>query len=182
MKFCSQCGNSVSQHIPQGDSRLRYVCDHCQTIHYQNPNIVAGCVPVWGTQVLLCRRAIEPRKGFWTLPAGFMENLETTQEGAARETWEEAHAKVDIGELYCVFNIPQISQVYMMYRGEIVDGLFGVGEESIEVGLFDEESIPWDDLAFPSVQHTLQHYFADRKSDQFPMHLETIGTRIDETG
>ncbi|PTQ90709.1 NUDIX hydrolase [Agitococcus lubricus] len=174
MKFCSACGHPVVQKIPQGDSRLRYVCESCETIHYQNPHIICGCLPTWQDKVLLCKRGIEPRYGLWTLPAGFMENLETTQEGAARETWEEAHAKVKIGELYCVFNIPQISQVYMMYRGEIIDGQFGVGEESIEAGLFDEESIPWDDLAFASIKRTLRYFFADRKLGHFPVRVEDL--------
>lgn len=174
MNFCSDCGAKVVHKVPAGDNRPRYVCEACETIHYQNPKIICGCLPVWEDKVLLCKRGIEPRYGLWTLPAGFMENGETTQEGAARETWEEAAAKVRIGELYCVFNIPQISQVYLMYRGEIIDGNFGVGEESIEAGLFAEEAIPWDELAFPSIKRTLRYYFSDRKLGQFPVRVEDL--------
>lgn len=174
MKFCSNCAHPVSHKIPAGDSRLRYVCDQCQTIHYQNPKVIVGCLPVWEGKVLLCKRGIEPRYGLWTLPAGFMENGETTQEGAARETWEEAEARVQIHELYCVFNIPQIDQVYLMYRGELLDGQFGVGEESIEAGLFAEEDIPWDELAFPSIKRTLRYFFADRQLQHYPIRVEDL--------
>ena len=128
MKFCSNCGSQVTQRIPEGDSRPRYICDDCNIVHYQNPNIIAGCLPVWGDKVLLCRRAIEPRYGFWTLPAGFMENGETVAEGAARETWEEAEADVRELTLYTVFNIPYINQVYMLHRAHLVDGKFGIGD------------------------------------------------------
>ena len=121
MKFCSHCGNPVSQKVPEGDNRLRHVCDHCQTIHYQNPRIVAGCLPVWGRRVLLCRRAIHPRYGFWTLPAGFMENGETVEQAARRETYEEACARVGELQLYTLFDLPHINQVYMLFRGELAD-------------------------------------------------------------
>ena len=174
MKFCSDCGHTVVQKIPVGDNRLRFVCEQCETIHYQNPKIICGCLPTWEDKVLLCKRGIEPRYGLWTLPAGFMENLETTQEGAARETWEEANARIRVGAAYCIFNIPQISQVYVMYRGEIIDGEFGVGEESIEAGLFSEEAIPWDDLAFASIKRTLRYFFADRKLGHFPVRVEDL--------
>ena len=179
MKFCSQCGHSVSQHIPQGDARLRYVCDQCHTIHYQNPNIVAGCLPTWGSQVLLCRRAIEPRKGYWTLPAGFMENGETMAEGAARESFEEAEAVVINPHLYCLYDIPNIGQIYSIYITELKDGAYGIGSESLDCALFTEEDIPWDKLAFEAVRRTLKSYFADRKQydnhEDFPIHQELIG-------
>lgn len=177
MNFCSHCGHAVEHRIPDGDSRLRHVCPQCATVHYQNPKIIAGCLPVWGDQVLLCRRAIEPRHGYWTLPAGFMENGETIAEGAARETWEEAEANVRDLQLYTVYNIPYISQVYMLHRAELVEGRFGVGVESLECRLFSEDEIPWDELAFPSVKKTLRHYFEDRRTGHFPLHVEDIRPR-----
>lgn len=174
MNFCSHCGHPVVQKVPEGDSRERFVCENCLTIHYQNPKIVCGCVPVWQDKVLLCRRAIEPRRGLWTLPAGFMENGETTPEAAARETWEEAAARVAMGELYAVFNIRHINQVYMMFRAELQDGVYGVGEESLETRLFHEEEIPWDELAFPSITRTLRYYFEDRKTGVFPFRMRDL--------
>ena len=174
MKFCSQCGHSVSQHIPQGDSRLRYVCDHCQTIHYQNPNIVAGCLPTWGTQVLLCRRAIEPRKGYWTLPAGFMELDETTAQGAARETDEEAGAQFEMGPLFSLLNVPRVGQVHLFYRATLLSDQFNPGFETLEARLFAEEEIPWDELAFRTVKETLERYFSDRRNGAFGIHCIDI--------
>ena len=174
MNFCSHCGHAVEHRIPEGDSRPRHICPSCNTIHYQNPRIIAGCLPVWDGKVLLCRRAIEPRYGFWTLPAGFMENGETVAEGAARETWEEAEANVSDLRLYTIFNIPYINQVYMLHRGELVEGRYGVGVESLECRLFSEDEIPWDELAFPSIRKTLRHYFADRDSGEFPVRVEDL--------
>jgi ADP-ribose pyrophosphatase YjhB (NUDIX family) len=174
MNYCSHCGHPVVLRQPEGDSRPRYVCDHCQTVHYQNPRIVCGCLPVWEERVLLCRRAIEPRYGFWTLPAGFMENGETTPEAAARETWEEAAARVTLGELYTIFNIRHINQVYMLFRAELVGGEYGVGEETLETRLFAEHEIPWDELAFPSITRTLRYYFEDRKSGQYPLRMRDL--------
>lgn len=174
MNFCSQCGQPVVQRIPDGDSRPRYVCGGCHTVHYQNPKVVCGCLPVWQDQVLLCRRAIEPRRGFWTLPAGFMENGETTPEAAARETREEAAAEVVIGEPYALFNIRHINQVYVMFRAELKDGVFGVGEESLECRLFSEAEIPWDELAFPTIARTLRYFFEDRKIGSFPFRMRDI--------
>ena len=174
MNFCSKCGHTVEHRIPEGDSRLRHICPSCHTVHYQNPNIIAGCLPVWQGKVLLCRRAIEPRYGFWTLPAGFMENGETVAEGAARETWEEAEANVSNLKLYTIFNIPYINQVYMLFRGDLVDGKYGVGVESLETRLFDEDEIPWDELAFRSVKLTLRHYFSDRIKNEYPVHMSDL--------
>jgi ADP-ribose pyrophosphatase YjhB (NUDIX family) len=179
MKFCSQCGNAVTLMIPAGDNRMRHVCGHCATVHYENPRIVAGCLPVWRDQVLLCRRGIEPRRGYWTLPAGFMENGETTEQAAARETLEEACARVRDLSLYTFFDLPHISQVYMMFRAELVDLDFGVGEESLEVRLFEESQIPWSELAFPTIGRTLECFFADRRQNAFPVRnepLEALGT------
>lgn len=170
MNFCSNCGASVVLRTPEGDNRERFVCDSCQTIHYQNPNIVAGCIPEWDGRILLCKRAIEPRYGLWTLPAGFMENGESTEQAAIRETHEEAGAIIEITDLYGLFSIPHISQVYLLYRGELLNGEYEPGVESLECRLFDEQDIPWDKLAFPVVKETLERYFADRKrSNGFPL-------------
>ncbi|PZP23848.1 NUDIX hydrolase [Pseudomonas kuykendallii] len=174
MKFCNQCGGTVSERIPAGDNRPRFVCDQCQLVHYQNPRIVAGCLPVWGEQVLLCRRAIEPRRGFWTLPAGFMENGETTEQAASRETLEEACARVSGLQLYTVFDLPHISQVYMLFRAELVDLDFAAGDESLEVKLFHEAEIPWSELAFPTIGRTLEWFFADRPNALFPVRSEPL--------
>ena len=174
MSFCSQCGNPVAQRTLDGDTRPRYVCDHCHTVHYQNPKVICGCLPVWEDKVLLCRRAIEPRRGFWTLPAGFMENGETTPEAAARETLEEAAAPVDIGDLYAIFNIRHINQVYLMFRANLKEGVFGVGEESLECRLFTEEEIPWDEIAFPTIKRSLYYYFDDRKKGEYPFRMRDI--------
>ena len=174
MKFCSQCGNPLSQKIPQGDNRLRHVCDQCQTIHYQNPRIVAGCLPVWQQQVLLCRRAIQPRSGLWTLPAGFMENGETVEQAAIRETLEEACARVRKLSLYTLFDLPHINQVYMLFRAELADLDFAAGEESLEVQLFDEADIPWSELAFRTVSRTLECFFADRPGQVYPVRSEAV--------
>lgn len=172
MKFCSDCGNSVSLQIPPDDNRLRYVCEHCSTIHYQNPKMVVGSIPLWDEQgepkILLCRRAIEPRMGYWTLPAGFMENNETTSEAAARETLEEAGARIEMHDLYSMVNVPHVHQVHLFYRARLIDLDFQAGTESLEVRLFSELEIPWDDIAFPTVSKTLQLFFADLASDKKP--------------
>ncbi|MFK8047963.1 MAG: NUDIX hydrolase [Halioglobus sp.] len=174
MKFCTQCGNSVTLQIPAGDDRERHVCVRCDIIHYSNPKIIVGCVPHFEGKVLLCKRAIEPRKGYWTLPAGFMENGETTPQGAARETWEEAEARVSNLELYRVFDVPYISQVYMFYRCDLDNGEYGVGPESLETNLYLEEEIPWDEIAFPVVRETLKEFFADLPSQSFPVRVSSI--------
>ncbi len=174
MKFCSECGNAVEVGIPQGDNRPRHVCSSCGTIHYQNPKIVVGCIPVWDDRVLLCRRAIEPRYGFWTVPAGFMENGETSQQGAARETLEEASARVAIEGLYTLFNLPHINQIYLLYRSRLLDLDFGAGDESLEVALFREDEIPWEQMAFPVITESLKLYFADRAQGEFPLRGGTI--------
>ncbi|NIA01194.1 MAG: NUDIX domain-containing protein [Planctomycetia bacterium] len=173
MKFCSSCGASVILRIPDGDNRERYVCDDCQTIHYQNPNIVAGCIPEWEGRILLCKRAIEPRYGLWTLPAGFMENGETTEQAALRETLEEAGAQVEIAGLFGIFSIPHISQVYLLYRGELCNGFYEPGPESLECRLFEEHEVPWEKLAFPVMQETLQRYYKVR-AHGFPLQRGAI--------
>jgi ADP-ribose pyrophosphatase YjhB (NUDIX family) len=174
MKFCSSCGSSVARRVPNGDNRERFVCDACGTIHYQNPKIVTGCLPVYGDQILLCRRAIAPRSGLWTLPAGFLENGETSTQGAIRETLEEACANVAVEGLYTIFNLPHISQVYMFFRAELLDLDFRPGWESTDVRLFREHEVPWDELAFPVIHDTLRHYFADRASGVFPVRVGDI--------
>ena len=174
MKFCSECGSQVEYLIPQGDNLKRYVCTHCETIHYQNPRIIAGCIPTYEDKVLLCKRAIQPQYGFWTLPAGFMENDETTEQAAERETWEEALAKVQDLSLYGLYSIPHINQVYLMYRGHLAIPEFSPGTESLETRLFSENEIPWDELAFPVVHKTLKHYFAEHKQNSFSLHTGAI--------
>jgi len=174
MKFCSQCGHSVSRRIPEGDDRLRHVCDHCHTIHYHNPLIVVGCLPVYRERILLCRRAIEPRRGCWTLPAGYMENGETTLEGARRETWEEAGAEVRDQVLYRLYDLPHVNQVYMFYRAVLPAPVFSAGEESLEVRLFDEGELPWQQLAFPVVRQVLEDYLGDRTTGQFRVQVARV--------
>ena len=183
MKYCSQCAALLEQRIPQGDDRARDVCPACGTVFYQNPKIIAGCLPVWQDQVLLCKRGIEPRYGLWTLPAGFMENGETTQAAAARETLEEACLALDPVhlDLYCYLNIPRISQVYVIFRARIPRLEFAPGHESLEVALFAEPDIPWDQIAFPSIEVSLRHYFTDRATGDFPVHLEDIQRRPPST-
>ncbi|MCK0715569.1 NUDIX hydrolase [Chromohalobacter sarecensis] len=173
MNFCSQCGQTVRFAIPEGDDRGRFLCDACGTIHYQNPRIVAGTLPVAGERVLLCRRAIAPRMGYWTLPAGYMENGETTSEAAMRETREEACAEVDLEGLYTLINLPHINQVYMIFRGAL-RGDYASGPESLEVALFEEAEIPWHELAFPTIERTLRHYFDDRRGGDYPLHVSDI--------
>lgn len=173
MNFCSQCGHRIQRIIPEGDDRLRDVCPSCGTIHYSNPVIVAGTLPVHGSRVLLCQRAIEPGYGLWTLPAGFMENGETTVEAALRETREEAGALVQHAVLYTVLDIPRFNNVYMIFRSEF-DGEFSAGIESLQVALFEEEEIPWDQIAFETVRRTLKLFFADRKQGHFPLHQGAI--------
>jgi ADP-ribose pyrophosphatase YjhB (NUDIX family) len=174
MKYCSQCGGEIALSVPSGDNHLRHVCTACGMIHYQNPKMVVGCIPEWEDKILLCRRAIEPRHGLWTLPAGFMENGETTAEGAARETWEEAGARIEIGPLYTLFNLPHIDQVYFMFRARLLDLDYKPGIETLEARLFTEQEIPWDQLAFRTIKATLELYFRDRADGDFSFHIGDI--------
>jgi ADP-ribose pyrophosphatase YjhB (NUDIX family) len=174
MKFCSNCGAPVTRKVPPGDSIPRYVCDSCNAIHYQNPRMVVGCIVEWEDRVLLCRRGIEPRHGLWTVPAGYMENGETTYQGAIRETLEEANARVEIGPLYALYNIPHISQVYMLFRARLLDLDFRAGAETLDVRLFAETEIPWNALAFATVRNTLTHYYSDRRDGEYRFHMGTI--------
>jgi ADP-ribose pyrophosphatase YjhB (NUDIX family) len=179
MKFCSSCGSRLVEKIPRDDDRRRHVCPGCDTVHYQNPKIVTGCLPVWEDSVLLCRRAIEPRSGYWTVPAGFMELDETVEQGAVRETWEEARAQVEIQAPYSMFNLPHVNQLYVIYRARLKNLDFRPGPESEDVRLFAEQDIPWDNLAFGTVRQTLRFFFRDRQGGRFPMRTGTIVPQAD---
>jgi ADP-ribose pyrophosphatase YjhB (NUDIX family) len=174
MKFCSNCGAPVVLKVPAGDNLPRHVCEACFTIHYQNPRMVIGCIPEWEGQVLLCRRAIEPRYGLWTLPAGFMENGETVAQAAQRETLEEARARVALTDMFAVLSVPHVDQVHIFYRARLLDLDFGPGSESLDVKLFPEAAIPWQELAFRTVTTALRHYYADRKAGSFAFHAGEI--------
>jgi ADP-ribose pyrophosphatase YjhB (NUDIX family) len=186
MKFCSECSYPVSFVVPPDDNRLRYVCTHCGVIHYQNPKMVIGSIPVWEAEgevsVLLCKRAIEPRCGYWTLPAGFMENDETTSDAALRETIEEAGARIELLPLFSLLNVPHVHQVHMFYRANLLDLEYAAGIESLEVKLFTEANIPWDDIAFPTVSHTLELFFSDwekvRRGGVFSFHTHDIREKM----
>ncbi len=174
MNYCTECGRRVELRIPEGDGLPRHVCTACGKVHYVNPLVVVGCVPEHGEQVLLCKRAIEPRYGYWTIPAGFMEIGETIAQGAARETLEEALARVEIHDLCAVVDVVHARQVHLMFRATLLDGDFGAGEESLEVGLFREEEIPWDDIAFLSVRFALEKFFEDRAAGVRRLHTTVI--------
>ena len=174
MNYCSHCGAPVVLRIPSGDNLPRHICTQCNIVHYQNPKMVIGTLPEWQDKVLLCRRAIEPRAGFWTLPAGFMENAETTAQAAVRETLEEAHARIELGELYTLINVPHINQVHMMYRARLLNLDFSAGMETLEVALYDESDIPWREIAFRTVAMTLKHFYADRKAGEYRFRVGDI--------
>jgi ADP-ribose pyrophosphatase YjhB (NUDIX family) len=174
INFCSACGAPVELRVPAGDSLPRHVCIRCSVVHYRNPKLVVGTLPVWADQVLLCRRAIEPCYGKWTLPAGFMENHETVAAAALRETEEEAGAHVELGEMYTVISVPHISQVHVIYRARLLDLDFAAGEETLEIGMFREHEIPWNEIAFRTIGLTLRHYFADRRIGCYPFHTGEI--------
>lgn len=174
MNYCSHCGATVTHKVPVGDNLPRHVCDQCERIHYHNPKIVAGCIPEWEGQVLLCRRAIEPRLGLWTFPAGFMELGESTEQAAVRETMEEAQADVTIAGLYAVLSLPHIGQVYLVFRGRMTAPTFMAGPESLDVRLFSLSAIPWETMAFPVVSEALRRYVADAKNGEFPVHLASL--------
>lgn len=171
MKYCSSCGGAVSLRVPPDDNRERHICDDCGIVHYKNPLVVVGCVAERDGKVLLCKRAIEPRYGYWTVPAGFMELGETAGGGAARETLEEALATVELGHLFALVDVVDAGQVHLFYTGKLV-GDFGVGEESLESALFSEDEIPWDDIAFHSGRFALEKYFED--------HSKSCGVHVQE--
>jgi ADP-ribose pyrophosphatase YjhB (NUDIX family) len=174
VNYCSHCGTRLFHEIPPGDDRQRDVCHHCGLIHYQNPKLVVGCIPEWEGQILLCRRAIEPYVGKWTLPAGYLENGETVAEGAIREVHEEAGAQVSHLIPYALYNLSFISQIYLLFRARLAEQHWSAGSESLEVRLFDETDIPWEQIAFTVIYKTLQRYFADRRRGQFPFFIGDI--------
>lgn len=178
MNFCSHCGSPVGRKVPPGDHLPRFVCDHCGTIHYQNPKLVVGCVPEDGGRILLCKRAIEPRRGYWTVPAGFMENGETLQQAAERESHEEALARVEVGSLLAIVHVLHAHQVHVFFRARLAEPEFGVGPESLESKMVAEAEVPWDDLAFPSITFTLRRYFEDRAAGVERHHYTSFDHRL----
>lgn len=174
MKFCSNCASPVSKQTPPGDNRPRFCCAVCDTIHYQNPNMVLGTIPVFQDQILLCRRAIEPRHGYWTLPAGFMEHHETVAEGAARETREEAGIEFELGDVFSILSVPHVGQVHLFYLANMTSPDIDPGPETLEAALFSESDIPWDQIAFQTVERTLRWFFEDRASQQWAVHSGDI--------
>jgi ADP-ribose pyrophosphatase YjhB (NUDIX family) len=174
MKFCSNCAAPIVHRIPPGDSLPRYLCVACGEIHYQNPKLIVGTLAEWEGRLMLCRRAIEPRYGYWTLPAGFMENGESTAEGAERETREEAGARIEIGEACSMISVPHANQVHVFYRARLKDIAFAPGEESLDVALFAPEAIPWADIAFKTVEMTLRHWIEDRSQGRFGFHTASL--------
>jgi len=178
MKFCSDCAAPLVRRVPPGDHLTRSVCSACGTVHYQNPRIVVGCVPEWEGRILLCRRAIEPRRGFWTTPAGFLETGETLQAAAARESLEEACARVEIGTLLSVTNVLHAAQVHMMFRARLLAPEFAPGAESLETGLYLEEQIPWAQIAFPSIEFGLRCFLADRRAGLAAVHFSSVEQRV----
>ena len=177
LHHCCNCGARIERLVPPGDSHLRAVCPACGGIHYENPKVVVGCIPVYGEQILLCKRAIEPRYGYWTLPAGFMENDESTGQAASRETLEEAGARIELGEPFSMLSVPQVNQVHLFYRARLLDLNFAPGEETLELALLKESEVPWQDVAFRTVGLTLKHYFADRARGVFGFHAGDIPPR-----
>ncbi|MDR0633860.1 MAG: NUDIX hydrolase [Azoarcus sp.] len=170
MNYCSECGAPVLSRIPPGDTRPRHVCVNCGAVHYQNPKLVVGAIAAWEEKILLCRRAIEPRRDKWTLPAGFMENRETTAEAAIRETQEEACAKIALGEMFTLIDLPHIDQVHIFYLARLLDADFHPGDESLETALFAEADVPWSQIAFRTTTLTLRRYFDDRRHGQWRFH------------
>jgi len=178
MNFCNQCGARVELRVPPGDHLPRFLCDQCGTVHYENPRIVVGCVPEHQGRILICKRAIEPRLGFWTIPAGFMENNETLQQGAARESQEEALAEVKIGSLLAIVHVLHAHQVHVFFRATLETPEFGAGPESLEVKLVTPEEIPWGEIAFPSTDFALRRYLEDRAAGREPHHITTFDRRL----
>lgn len=177
-RFCSQCGHNLIRDIPPDDNRIRDLCTHCGAVHYQNPRNVVGVVPILGDQVLLCRRAIEPRHGKWTLPAGFMELGETTEQGAIRENQEESGARIQVRSLYTIIDVPPVNQVHFFYLAQVLSPDLDPGPETLEAAFFDLDRIPWDELAFRTVSTTLQHYVQDRQSSTFDTRHYAIDLRF----
>lgn len=174
IRHCTQCGAPIKQVIPQGDDRERDVCTQCGHIHYFNPRLVVGSIPIWEQKILLVKRAIDPCYGKWTLPAGYLENGESVLEGAKRESREEANARLEALAPFALFNLTQINQIYFIFRGRLQDLNFSAGHESLEVRLFDEKEIPWDEIAFKVIRETLLRFFLDRKAGSFEFHMDDV--------
>ena len=174
MNFCSNCGQPVTYLMPPGDDRARFYCESCGVIHYQNPKMVVGCIPEMEDQILLCRRAIEPCYGKWTLPAGYLENGETLAAGAKREAFEEARANIEILAPYALYDICYVNQVYLMFRAHLKDNNFRAGEESLAVKLFAEKDIPWEEIAFRVIYQTLIKFYSDRQTGRYPFYIGNI--------
>lgn len=182
VKYCSVCGAEMTNRVPDDDDHVRPVCDSCGHVHYDNPKLVVGCIPILGDRVLLCRRNIEPQKGKWTLPAGYLENGETVQEGAVRETLEETRSRVAIIAPYRMFNLVFVHQIYLMFRARLMDNDFGPTKESTQVRLFSESEIPWEEIAFESIRQTLADFFSDRPSQAYPFEIKQIMPLKKHTG
>jgi ADP-ribose/FAD diphosphatase len=178
MNFCTNCGKSLVMRIPKGDDHCRYICDACGKIHYSNPKMVVGAIPVYEGRILICRRAIEPRYGLWTLPAGFMEDKESVEEGARREAFEEAGVGLDALIPFALFSLPFISQVYLMFRAELPEPRFSAGRESLEVKLVSVADLPWEEIAFPVIRETLRLFVADQATGNFGFHCDTINNTL----
>ena len=174
MNFCPHCGGKLALRVPPGDTLPRHVCDSCGTVHYKNPLMVIGAIPEWEDRILLCKRAIEPRLGKWTLPAGFMELGETTAQAAIRETFEEARARIELSDAFTMLSVPHVNQVHIFYRARLLDLEFGPGEESLEVALFRENEIPWQEIAFRTIAATLKHYYSDRSQGTYRFHAGEV--------
>ena len=174
IKFCSQCGSPTRFSIPEGDNRQRAICTVCNHIHYTNPRVIVGCVPTYDDKLLLCKRAIEPRINLWTLPAGFLENGETAADGAVRESWEEARITAEGVQLYRLYDVPYINQLYIFFLCQIREGKFEPGPESYETRLYENSEIPWDEIAFPVVKETIEEFFEDKKNNHFPVRMSEI--------
>ena len=179
MKFCSNCGLPIKYRVPRGDDRPRFICENCEIVYYENPKMVVGCIPLWKEKILLCRRSIEPQYGKWTIPAGYLENGETVMEGAIRETFEEARAKVRNLKPYALYDLTFVNQVYLIFRADLIDGNFGAGEESLEVKLFNEDEIPWDQIAFSVIQEALRQFVRDSPHGIYPFYISSMGREPD---
>lgn len=177
MNYCNLCGSEVIFDFVEGDNRKRFVCKSCHTIHYTNPKVVVGALVYWDEKILLCRRAIEPRYGYWNLPAGYLEDGEKSEEGAAREVWEEAGAEIILEGVHAIYNLPQANQVYIHFIAELKNGAYSNGPESIETALFSEEDIPWNEMAFTSSYFALKRYFQDKKNGKRMTHIGTFPER-----
>ena len=170
MKYCSNCGSKVNFIDVEDDHRPRFVCDSCDTVHYQNPNVVVGSIPIWEGKILLARRGISPRSGFWNLPAGFLENHETVEQGAERELYEETEAKIQNLQLFTVYSVPRINQIHIYYRAELTSAHWALTPESTEIKLCNQSDIPWDEIAFPSTLFVLERYVEDLEKGSFGVH------------